>query len=419
MLALLAMLLMAQPQPSAAQAAQDEAGVPAQSAASLSPQDKAALEDVRKLLQELMQAMQPGQAQTDAGPMALEAARESDAAFTVPGDAAGGEVNAQDNAVPPEMLARLVALLNQAALQLSADVSGASSQGTAIQTDAAQAGKAHSGDDSRAALAEALADIASLVTAKTGASGAAAHADADGGASSLSGAFAVSEQTAPRPPAGDLQSALDRLVSVLANAHGGKADVPLAQDGLAQEGKNTSGGGLSGGDAPPASAFAAAHAAPASAPDTAFVKLLASSASNAPVADQVLVRIKSAAADGESQIRIQLAPEDLGKVVVQLTTGADGKTGISITADNRQTLLMLQQEARALESALRDIGIKTDTGGLSFNLSGQQPDTRTPSRQAAYTQAVAVTASDEDAEYYGAAVNLYRMTAQQGLDIRV
>ena len=91
---------------------------------------------------------------------------------------------------------------------------------------------------------------------------------------------------------------------------------------------------------------------------------------NSAILDQVFVQIKSSAATGANQIKIELAPESLGKVEVQMVTGTDGKTGITITADSRQTLAVLQSEARSLESALRDIGLKTDAGGLNFNLRG-------------------------------------------------
>jgi flagellar hook-length control protein FliK len=155
--------------------------------------------------------------------------------------------------------------------------------------------------------------------------------------------------------------------------------------------------------------------------DSGFAKLLpaASSLQNTSATDQVLVQIKSAASTGASTIRIQLDPADLGKVTVQMNTGTDGKTGITITADNRQTLSMLQNEARSLESALRDIGLKTDTGGLNFNLSGQHSNPQQNSgKQANYTQVAAATTAD-DADYYSTATAVYQVAAEQGLDIRV
>jgi flagellar hook-length control protein FliK len=154
-----------------------------------------------------------------------------------------------------------------------------------------------------------------------------------------------------------------------------------------------------------------------STPGSDFAKLV-----NAPAqtpADQVLVQIKNAAANGLSQIKIQLQPEDLGKVTVQLVTTPDGKTGVTVTADSRQTLSMLQSEARSLESALRDIGVKTNSGGMSFNLSSQQGQQQNQGKQGGYTKVAATTAIDDDSDYYGTATAIYRLSAQSGLDIRV
>lgn len=140
----------------------------------------------------------------------------------------------------------------------------------------------------------------------------------------------------------------------------------------------------------------------------------------AQILEQVVVQVKQAAQDGVSQIRIQLHPEDLGKVDVQLTTTADGKTSVSIASDNRNTLAMLQNEARSLQDALRDIGLKTDAGSLSFNLRDPGQDARNSSKQSAasYTKVAGVEEVTDD---YGVSTAgaLYRLSVVQGLDIRV
>lgn len=158
--------------------------------------------------------------------------------------------------------------------------------------------------------------------------------------------------------------------------------------------------------------------------DSPFVKVMQQATPtphthHVPVQDQVLVNIKNAVSDGLSQIKIQLQPEELGRVEVHITTASDGKTGISITADNRQTLAMLQNEARALQDALRDIGLKTDAGSLNFNLRDSQQDARNFSRQqqGGYTQVNGIEETEEPA--FSTAGALYRLSLQQGLDIRV
>jgi|GEM_PF-3047309 len=92
------------------------------------------------------------------------------------------------------------------------------------------------------------------------------------------------------------------------------------------------------------------------------------------VAEQVVFHVKTAVATGNSKISIQLHPEDLGKVDITLDIGANGKTGVNITADNKQTLDLLQRDSRGLERALAEAGLKADSGSLSFNLRGGQEE---------------------------------------------
>ena len=92
-----------------------------------------------------------------------------------------------------------------------------------------------------------------------------------------------------------------------------------------------------------------------------------------PVVEQVLVHMKSALHDGSSHINIQLEPEELGRIDVRLHVDHDGKTGAVITADNKDTLALLQRDTRGLQQALEGAGLKTDAGSLSFNLRGDNP----------------------------------------------
>ncbi len=93
-------------------------------------------------------------------------------------------------------------------------------------------------------------------------------------------------------------------------------------------------------------------------------------ASEAPVSEQVLFHVKTAVGKGDSRITIQLNPEELGKLDITLDVDAKGKTGISITADNKQTLDLLQRDSQGLQKALSEAGLKADSGSLSFNLRG-------------------------------------------------
>ncbi len=53
----------------------------------------------------------------------------------------------------------------------------------------------------------------------------------------------------------------------------------------------------------------------------------------------------------------------------------DGRTSLVITADNRETLELLQRDARYLEQALKDAGLQTDAGNMDFNMrEGQESE---------------------------------------------
>lgn len=83
---------------------------------------------------------------------------------------------------------------------------------------------------------------------------------------------------------------------------------------------------------------------------------------------QVALHIQRAVADGQDRMTLQLRPADLGRIDVQLNFGKDGVLSAKVMADNAGTLDMLQRDARGLERALQDAGLKTDANGLSFSL---------------------------------------------------
>lgn len=89
-------------------------------------------------------------------------------------------------------------------------------------------------------------------------------------------------------------------------------------------------------------------------------------------AEQVKVHIQNALADGSRRMEIHLKPHELGRVDVRIDTDADGKSLVTVTADKRDTLDMLQRDARSLERALADAGLKADSNSLSFNLRGDE-----------------------------------------------
>lgn len=153
--------------------------------------------------------------------------------------------------------------------------------------------------------------------------------------------------------------------------------------------------------------------------DSPFARLV-SGGPNTEVLDQVLVHIRSNWKNDTGKITIQLDPAELGRVDVQIHVGEGGRTGLKITADQRDTLDMLQRDARALERALTDIGLKTEGGALSFNLRGDQNGNS--KRGNAKNES-----SDSDQEHdndgveavSAAPARTLRMSVVQGLDITV
>ena len=87
--------------------------------------------------------------------------------------------------------------------------------------------------------------------------------------------------------------------------------------------------------------------------------------------DQVAVKLANTAKDGGGRISIQLNPEELGKVDVKMEIGRDGLVKATVLADKAETLDLLQRDAKALEKALQDAGLKTDRDSLDFDLRGR------------------------------------------------
>lgn len=92
------------------------------------------------------------------------------------------------------------------------------------------------------------------------------------------------------------------------------------------------------------------------------------------VANQLAVQINRAVVDGQDKIVINLKPGTLGRVSINLEVGHDNRLIAVISAEKPDTLEFLQRDARTLERALQEAGIKTDSGSLSFNLQGHGAD---------------------------------------------
>ncbi len=87
-----------------------------------------------------------------------------------------------------------------------------------------------------------------------------------------------------------------------------------------------------------------------------------------PVVDQVSVQITKAIAAGADKISIQLKPNSLGRIEVQLEVAKSGHVSAVVIADNKNTLDLLQNGSDELKQALQNAGLNTDSGSLNFGL---------------------------------------------------
>ncbi len=136
-----------------------------------------------------------------------------------------------------------------------------------------------------------------------------------------------------------------------------------------------------------------------------------------PASDQVAVKIASAVRQGVDRISIQLEPQDLGRVDVKLEVSADGRVSATVSADRQDTLDLLQRDHRALERALQQAGLKTDSDSLDFNLRGDRQEEQKSAENAGADGSGKDTAAEDD--LIADAANSRTMTSNSALDIRV
>ena len=132
------------------------------------------------------------------------------------------------------------------------------------------------------------------------------------------------------------------------------------------------------------------------------------------------VEIVSRMRDGMRRFEIRLDPPELGRIEVRLDVDRHGQATTKLTVDRPETLDLLQRDARGLERALQQAGLKTDQGGLEFSLRQHAPDGAVYD-QSGRSQRQADLIAGEDSEISEAAAESYRATASArgGVDIRI
>jgi flagellar hook-length control protein FliK len=82
----------------------------------------------------------------------------------------------------------------------------------------------------------------------------------------------------------------------------------------------------------------------------------------------VPIEIGLKAAAGLNRFEIRLDPEELGRIDVRLDLGDDGSVSAKLVVDRVETLALLQRDARTLERAFEQIGLKTSGEGIAMTL---------------------------------------------------
>jgi flagellar hook-length control protein FliK len=177
---------------------------------------------------------------------------------------------------------------------------------------------------------------------------------------------------------------------------------------LAKTGDTAQSADLAFGATPAAVPLAAAEAG--STIETAPPPAVAASA-----LDQVAASLTQGTKLGLSQIEIQLKPASLGAVDVKIELTHDGRITAVISADRSDTLLQLERGSGELQQALKDAGLQTDSGSLSFNLRGDPQTGDQSSRQTSNAPQPAIPGSGDDLLALPAAIAGGSQSAHNGL----
>ena len=152
---------------------------------------------------------------------------------------------------------------------------------------------------------------------------------------------------------------------------------------------------------------------------TQHIQVTAQPHDTAPNLPALAVEIAAKSQSGAKQFDIRLDPPELGRVEVRLSIDATGKASAHLSADQPQTLSLLQKDASVLTRALRDAGLDVAQNGLNFSLrqqSGQDAGAgANPGRRSGRGLSLTATTSIEAT----AASAAYSGPADGRLDIRV
>ncbi|MEM6712700.1 MAG: flagellar hook-length control protein FliK [Pseudomonadota bacterium] len=88
----------------------------------------------------------------------------------------------------------------------------------------------------------------------------------------------------------------------------------------------------------------------------------------------VAVEVARQVLGGKTQFDVRLDPPELGRLNVRIEMDASGQTRTHMIVERAETLEMLVTDARSLERALQQAGVKTEPGSVSFELASDGQD---------------------------------------------
>jgi flagellar hook-length control protein FliK len=192
----------------------------------------------------------------------------------------------------------------------------------------------------------------------------------------------------------------------------------IAAAPVSQESANNNSGNNGQNSSPlPTGVAATASGQTSASSESTFARVMSQLAR--PLPEQVTLHIKTAIADGSSKIHIKLDPEELGKLDIRLDVKSDGRTGVVITADNNNTLNMLQKDVQNLLRALNDAGLQTDSGSLSFNLRGDQQQQQEQGNSHMASNYQKAQPEEEEIQIIQTISRNYVLNVKDGLDITI
>ncbi|MBX3486649.1 MAG: flagellar hook-length control protein FliK [Candidatus Paracaedibacteraceae bacterium] len=91
--------------------------------------------------------------------------------------------------------------------------------------------------------------------------------------------------------------------------------------------------------------------------------------------NQIKEQLKQSLQKGETHLKIQLKPHEMGKVDIKLDISREGAVTAAFKAENRETLETLIRHAVDFQNLFKDAGLQTDSQGMNFSMNQENhPD---------------------------------------------